>query len=64
MVVVDNGQYYPAMKQLESYQVNRQQNGLPRIYLEIKNQSATAFPVAMAEMKARESLEKGLLTGE
>ena len=33
MVVVDNCQYYQAMKQLKGYQVHRQQNGLPQIHV-------------------------------
>ena len=64
MLWVDSRQYYPAMKQLESYQDNRQQNGLPQIYLEINNFGATVLQAAMAEVKASENLEKGLLTGE
>ena len=64
IVVVDNRQYYPAMKQLESYQVHRQQNGLPQIYLEINILEQTAFSAAIAEIKATKNLEKGLLTGE
>ena len=64
MVMVDNWQYYPAMKQLESYQVNRQQYGLPQIYLKINNLGETLLPAAMAEKEAAKNLEKGLLTGE
>ena len=64
MVMVDNYQYYPAVKQLESYQVNRQQNGLPQIYLEINNFGTTVLPPLMAERDAKKNLEKGLLTGE
>ena len=34
-VMVSKSQYYPAVKQLESYQASRQQNGFPQIQFEI-----------------------------
>ena len=64
MVAVDNRQYYPAMKQLESYQASRQQNGLPQIHLEIYDLNAGLFPAAMAEKAAIENVGESLLTGE
>ena len=64
MIVVNNRQYYPAMKQLESYQIDRQQNGLPQIYLKINNFGETVLPAVMAETKAAKNLDKGLLTSE
>ena len=63
-VDVDNRQYYPAMKQLESYQASRQQNGLPQIHLKIYNMDAYFLPAAMAEEAAIDKVEKILLTGE
>ena len=63
-IEVDNRQYYPAMKQLESYQASRQQNGLPRIFLEICNMDAEFLSSAMAEDLAKETVEKSLLTRE
>ena len=64
LVAVDNRQYYPAMKQLESYQASRQQNGLPQIHLNIYNQDADLLPATMAELAAINKVEKSLLTGE
>ena len=52
-VDVDNSQYYPAMKQLESYQASRQKNGLPKIYLKIYNLEAEILPAVNAESKAK-----------
>ena len=64
MVGVDNRQYYPVMKQLESYQASRQQNGLSQIHLEIYNMFADYLPEVLAEMEAKRKVEKSLLTGE
>ena len=63
-VAVDQEQCYPAMKQLESYQASRQQNGLPKIHLEIYNMEAAVLPTYMAEQVAKENVEKSLLTGK
>ena len=63
-VNVGNRQYYPAMKQLESYQASRQQNGLPQIHLNIYNRDADLLPAVMAELAAMNKVEKSLLTGE
>ena len=64
MVGVDNRQYYPAMKQLESYQASRQKNGLPQICLSIKDIYSKLIRPIMAELVAAKIIEKSLLTGE
>ena len=64
LVLVDNSQFYRAMKQLEIYQASRQQNGLPQIQLKIYNTDAEFLPLAVDEKLARANVEKGLLTGE
>ena len=64
MVAVDNRQYPRAMKQLESYQASRQQNGFPQIRLKIYNDDANFLTAVMAEQTATEKAEKSLLTGE
>ena len=52
-VAVDNRQYYPAMKQFESYQASRQQNGLPQIRLKIYNMHTTLIPTIEAEVSSK-----------
>ena len=52
------------MKQLESYQASRQQNGLPQIHLNIIDYDAIFLPPTIAEAKAAENVGKSLLTGE
>ena len=63
-VDVGTRQYYLAMKQLESYQTSRQQNGLPQIHLEIYNMEENFRPMVKAENAAKNNMEKSLLTGE
>ena len=63
-VAVDNRQYHPAMKQLESYQASRQQNGLLQKHLNICNLEAGFLPPLMVEVEATKNVEKSLLTGE
>ena len=64
MLWVDKRQYYPAMKQLESYQASRQQNDFPHVPLEIINMDKHCMPLVLPEIEATEILEKSLLTGE
>ena len=61
---VDSDQYYPAMKQLESYQASQRQNGFPEIQLKIYNSVDSHSSAAMAEKVAIEKMKKPLLTGE
>ena len=63
-VWVDDSQYRPAMKQLESYQAHRRQNGLPLVHLKIYNNERINFPLVMAETSAQLNMDKSLLTGE
>ena len=63
-VDVDNSQYYPAIKQMESYPACRQQNSLPQIHLNIHNINIDikSLQVAMAEIKTTEKVKKSWLT--
>ena len=62
--MVDDGQYYPAMEQLESYQTHRQQNGLPQVNLAIYNADEAFSALSQTELRAKEMMEKTFLTGE
>ena len=63
--MVANGQFPPVMKQLESYQANRQQNGLPEIKLKIDTTCTNEYLSRInAEVTKALIIEKNLLTGE
>ena len=61
---VHDYQYHPMKQQLESYQTNQQQNGLPHINLKIVNFQEGFFKTALPEGVATANLDQSFLTGE